>query len=91
LKGCRQCGYAFFDRSKEPLGGVVRDVDLRQPDQEPRLPATPLLHHDQPMTTIDATVRPRLRILGTVALRLRASLKLRAVESFLRAEGLRTA
>jgi hypothetical protein len=43
------------------------------------------------MTTIDATVRPRLRILGTVALRLRASLKLRAVESFLRAEGLRTA
>jgi hypothetical protein len=32
----------------------VRDVDLRQPDQEPRLPATPL-QHDQPMTTMDAT------------------------------------
>jgi hypothetical protein len=43
---------------QEPLGGVVRDVDLRQPDQEPRLPATPL-QHDQPMTTMDATRRVR--------------------------------
>jgi hypothetical protein len=34
------------------------------------------------MTMIDATVRPRLRILGTVALRPRASLKLREVRAF---------
>ena len=37
----------------------MRDADLRQPDQEPRLPATPLLHHDQSMTTMDATASSR--------------------------------
>jgi len=35
---------------EEPLGGVVCHVDLRQPDQEPRLPATPLVHHDESVT-----------------------------------------
>jgi predicted RNA-binding Zn ribbon-like protein len=34
LKACRQCGYAFFDRSKN-RSATWCDVDLRQPDEEP--------------------------------------------------------
>jgi hypothetical protein len=38
LKSCRQCGWAFYDRSKKPLRQLVRDVDLREPKEEPREP-----------------------------------------------------
>ena len=40
MKGCRQCELRVLRPLEEPLGGLVRDVDLREPHEEPRvLPA----------------------------------------------------
>ena len=59
LKGVGSAAMRSLTAPRTARRCVVRDADLRQPDQEPRLPATPLLHHDQSMTTMDATASSR--------------------------------